>query len=998
MKQLSTHVFNDKYRQGSTYTNPHLMLSVASGEWSTFVTNFGQVSLLNALNQCITGIGGVTLQQAYNDSGGAASVNVNNGDVSWNSVGAFSFNIDLSGTTGVADGFQVTNGADFLSLLRTAANKIAWTSEFETYDLNVAAAITLDSATSTIALHGYTSSTITGGAVASAPLYLYSTSDATKGRTEFDIGAFDALGNWELNKTAGVSEKLRIGDWAPVFSLIPDPMIYCGSNVIGGSTYPVDPTKPCVFWALETNYYWAAFADTVGEFYVSMATQALGERRPFYMGFSNKDLNLHSACDFLVSPTVNGHFGVLNSSTSANIMFLSSAKATLQATHVGLQCANPDASVVSEAAAADPTTTGSTATAIHRFHASSNVRGLDVGFSNTIGAWIQAQDTGNFANHFPISLNPNGGSVIINDRTHTPASALDVYGAISLSGIQMLNYSSANANSLIVGNGGASLTNDYSTIVGMYAGGAVTSGTVTAVGYNAAGGGNVTGGCTAVGRQAGRLCTSGFVSAFGYGALENSTTGENAAFGDFALGGITTTGENAALGQNAGRWITGGAVNVTTAARSTFLGYATKALADGGTNETVIGYSATGIGSNTVTLGNSSVVQTLLRGNFGTATTFGTSAVGVLGISSGTKPTTSPVDMAQMWVADRGATAGKAGHHLRSEDGTSHVFSDKVGFGTVTPDGSAFVQMDSTAGGLLPPRMTTAQRVAIAAPADGLVVYDITLHAFCVFENATWMTLSAGVDTNIGKVAIFEDRRYPQANGGSATASKWHPRTLNFTRYNGMASRVSLQSFPIVAVDTVNHYFYVSGDQTAHLPTGRRFAVRGSTGNDLEGAAAVHDAYLCSAVSYDGGANQTRVTVAAIASNTADGSIYTGKIVFQPGTYLVEAQTTASASAAANFHGLLRLAVPTGFTYTSGYVNAEGATFTEVSPPDYAYDRKQLSLVLNEVLVISSVDTLYELQQYQDQTLADVGLGSRSNVGGAGFYEHYAPIKIKCLS
>lgn len=71
-------------------------------------------------------------------------------------------------------------------------------------------------------------------------------------------------------------------------------------------------------------------------------------------------------------------------------------------------------------------------------------------------------------------------------------------------------------------------------------------------------------------------------------------------------------------------------------------------------------------------------------GNVGIGTeTFGTGAVKVLALASGTAPTTSPADAVQLWSADRGATAGKASLHLRTEDGTSHVFGDLVGFGTV---------------------------------------------------------------------------------------------------------------------------------------------------------------------------------------------------------------------------------------------------------------------------------------------------------------------------
>jgi hypothetical protein len=71
-------------------------------------------------------------------------------------------------------------------------------------------------------------------------------------------------------------------------------------------------------------------------------------------------------------------------------------------------------------------------------------------------------------------------------------------------------------------------------------------------------------------------------------------------------------------------------------------------------------------------------------GNVGIgATTFGTSAVRVLALASGIAPTTSPVDMVQIWSADRAATAGKASLHLRTEDGTSHVLGDLVGLGTL---------------------------------------------------------------------------------------------------------------------------------------------------------------------------------------------------------------------------------------------------------------------------------------------------------------------------
>ena len=63
----------------------------------------------------------------------------------------------------------------------------------------------------------------------------------------------------------------------------------------------------------------------------------------------------------------------------------------------------------------------------------------------------------------------------------------------------------------------------------------------------------------------------------------------------------------------------------------------------------------------------------LLAGNVGMGVTaFGTNAVRVLGIASGTSPTTSPANMAQLWVADRNGVNGTASLHYRNEDDTTN--------------------------------------------------------------------------------------------------------------------------------------------------------------------------------------------------------------------------------------------------------------------------------------------------------------------------------------
>jgi hypothetical protein len=72
--------------------------------------------------------------------------------------------------------------------------------------------------------------------------------------------------------------------------------------------------------------------------------------------------------------------------------------------------------------------------------------------------------------------------------------------------------------------------------------------------------------------------------------------------------------------------------------------------------------------------------------NLGVGTgSIGSGAVKNIIVSSGTAPSTSVTDAFAIWSADRNSVAGKAGLHIRSEDGTQHVISDLVGIGTLSP-------------------------------------------------------------------------------------------------------------------------------------------------------------------------------------------------------------------------------------------------------------------------------------------------------------------------
>ncbi len=81
------------------------------------------------------------------------------------------------------------------------------------------------------------------------------------------------------------------------------------------------------------------------------------------------------------------------------------------------------------------------------------------------------------------------------------------------------------------------------------------------------------------------------------------------------------------------------------------------------------------------------------------------------------------------------------------------MLGKNVCFGTDTPDASAALDLTSTTKGLLPPRMTTTQKNDISSPAEGLVVYDSTLHLPYYYSGSAWSTFGTSADDASGVLA-----------------------------------------------------------------------------------------------------------------------------------------------------------------------------------------------------------------------------------------------------
>lgn len=77
----------------------------------------------------------------------------------------------------------------------------------------------------------------------------------------------------------------------------------------------------------------------------------------------------------------------------------------------------------------------------------------------------------------------------------------------------------------------------------------------------------------------------------------------------------------------------------------------------------------------------------------------------------------------------------------------AHVHA-QIGIGTIDPDASAALEISSTTQGVLTPRLTTAQRLAISEPANGLLVYDTDADLFYFYNGTEWSALESATATS----------------------------------------------------------------------------------------------------------------------------------------------------------------------------------------------------------------------------------------------------------
>ena len=278
--------------------------------------------------------------------------------------------------------------------------------------------------------------------------------------------------------------------------------------------------------------------------------------------------------------------------------------------------------------------------------------------------------------------------------------------------------------------------------------GATTTGLYnTAFGQSAFYSNTIGGNNTALGYNALALNTTGSANtALGQAALISSNGNHNTATGKDALVLNTAGDGNTANGRSA-------LASNTTGSNNTALGYNADVLSGALTNATAIGYNAKVNCSRCLVLGGTGTDSV----NVGIGTSTPTRPLHLRANGYGFSHTYGGIEMAT-YVDDGAPSGGWLGtvsnHPLffYTNDGFPQMTLTTAGalaMGTVTPHSSAMVELSATDKGMLVPRMTTAQRTAIASPATGLLVYDNDTNAFWFYNGTAWTTISGGVSTLI---------------------------------------------------------------------------------------------------------------------------------------------------------------------------------------------------------------------------------------------------------
>lgn len=150
-----------------------------------------------------------------------------------------------------------------------------------------------------------------------------------------------------------------------------------------------------------------------------------------------------------------------------------------------------------------------------------------------------------------------------------------------------------------------------------------------------------------------------------------------------------------------------------------------------------------------------------------------------------------------------------------------------IGIGTTTPSASAKLEVASTTQGFLPPRMTTAQRDAIASPAGGLTIYNTTVNCLQWWNGTLWYD-GCGNNSQYPSGSVF------CASGATAVVDVTNPTTgKTWMDRNLGASRVATSSTDAAAYGDLYQWGRRSdGHQCRNSPSANTLSILDQPAHD----------------------------------------------------------------------------------------------------------------------------------------------------------------------
>lgn len=204
----------------------------------------------------------------------------------------------------------------------------------------------------------------------------------------------------------------------------------------------------------------------------------------------------------------------------------------------------------------------------------------------------------------------------------------------------------------------------------------------------------------------------------------------------------------------------------------------------------------------------------------------------------------------------------------------------QVGIGTTNPHPSSILHLNSTNSGLLVPRLTSVQKIAITSPATGLLIYQTDgANGFWFFNGLTWMPFGNTYTFNNGLTLTGSNAQL----GGELIKST----TIDFKDYNLIFKTTSASTYPgNLVIEGRNRNIMETGiyDNFVHFGGGYPYI-----GTSVDGTILTD---------YSG----SNYTIDVVASFQADGAIAGSAIKTGSVEYLMDGISELYLEASGGFH------------------------------------------------------------------------------------------------